>query len=33
MLDQRTYIAKHVRSFGLVFVIVTGLAMAMELLQ
>jgi hypothetical protein len=33
MLDQRTYIAKHVRSMGLAFVLLTGLAMVMELLQ
>ena len=33
MLDQRTFIAKHVRRFGLVFVLVTALAIAMEMLQ
>jgi hypothetical protein len=33
MVDQRTYIAKHIRGIGLAFAVLTGLAMIMELLD
>jgi len=33
MLDQRTYIAKHTKSFGIAFILVVCMAIALEMLH